>query len=260
VHEVFTTEDAPLRVLGTLTRRSRDRVLVICPARDVAAAVRERFTGLAIEVMPYALTMPGDYLTDDERAAARPARTTRADDRPVAVLAGGWWPHKDPATVIEAFTRTRTRWRLLVAGHPIDHRLLSRLPGQPRLILHADDRDLEPEEMRRMYAAADVTIIARPPGNGKESGLLMDAVRHGIPAVISDHDPALAAQLRTQPWARLFRAGDPASLAGVLDETAGRIPPRPVPADAAVLGLATPQQALARFTRWHAALGGGTPA
>ncbi len=135
---------------------------MICPTAGVAAAVHTRFPGLATEVMPYALTVPGDYLTAAELAADRAALTTCAgweEDLPVAVLAGGWWPHKDPATVIRTFALARTRWGLVAAGHPLDPRLLAPLRGHSRVRLHVVNRDLALAEMRRLYTAADVAII-----------------------------------------------------------------------------------------------------
>ena len=254
VHEVFTTEDAPLRALTAATRTASRRVRLVCPTSAVAGDVTARFSGLGTVTMPYALAAPGDYLSAAERHAARAALMNSQETAPVAVLAGGWWPHKDPLTVIEAFTLVRSQWRLLAAGHPLDPRLLSMLRQNPLVHVRAEDRDLQPDEMRRLYAAADVTIISRHPGAAKESGLLMDAVRHGIPAIVSSHDPGLAAYLRDQRWARVFRAGDPASLAAVLDEAASSLPARPGPGEAARIGLLTPAQALGRFTALHADL------
>lgn len=255
VHEVFTTEDAALRALGRTARRHHGRVLAVCPTSGVRDDLRRRFPELATTVMPFALTAPGDYLTAAERRRARAdARAGIGAGGPVAVLVGGWWPSKDPTTVIEAFTRARASWTLIVAGAPVDRRLLQRLEHQPRFTLRTLARELEPDELRCLYAAADVAIVSRAAGAIKESGLLMDAVRHGVAVIISDHDPALAARLRTQPWARVFRTGDPDGLAAVLDEAAGRPPARPLPGDAARLGLNTPDQALARFTALHARL------
>ena len=259
VHEVFTTEDAPLRALTAATRTASRRVLLICPTSAVAGDVTARFAGLRTVTMPYALTAPGDYLSAAERHAARAALMTgqgATGQYPIAVLAGGWWPHKDPLTVIEAFTLVRSRWRLLVAGHPLEPGLLTLLRQNPLVHVRAEDRDLQPDEMRRLYAAADVTIISRHPGAAKESGLLMDAVRHGIPAIVSSHDPGLAAYLRDQRWARVFRVGEPASLAAVLDEAAARPPARPGPGEAARIGLLTPAQALGRFAALHSDLEG----
>jgi glycosyltransferase involved in cell wall biosynthesis len=254
VHEVFTTEDAPLRALTAATRSASRRVRLICTTSAVAGDVTARFPGLGTVTMPYALTAPGDYLSAAERDAARAALINGRETGPVAVLAGGWWPHKDPQTVIEAFTLVRSRWRLLAAGHPLDPRLLTMLARNPLVHVQAEDRDLQPDEMRRLYAAADATIISRHPGAAKESGLLMDAIRHGIPVIVSSHDPGLAAYLRDQEWARVFRAGDPASLAAVLDGAADRPPARPGPGEAARTGLLTPAQALGRFAALHADL------
>lgn len=37
-----------------------------------------------------------------------------------------------------------------------------------------------------------------PPGVGKESGLVTGTVRHGVPLIVSDHDPDLTALLTGQ--------------------------------------------------------------
>jgi hypothetical protein len=51
------------------------------------------------------------------------------------------------------------------------------------------------EDVRRVYAAADVTLVARHPGTGKESGLVVDAARLGVPLLVSGHDPDAAASI-----------------------------------------------------------------
>ncbi|MFJ4919267.1 hypothetical protein [Streptomyces sp. NPDC088725] len=71
--------------------------------------------------------------------------------------------------------------------------------------------------LRLVYAAVDAALVTRHPGVGKESGLVMDTVRYGVPLIVSDHDPDLTARLRDQPWARIFTTGDPASLTKVLE-------------------------------------------
>ena len=253
VHELYTTEDALLHALGATGRRHRDRVALLCPTPGVRDAFTAAFPGLTSIVMPFALTAPTDYLPDGERRAARAALH---GDGPVAVLIGGWWPHKDPATVIDAFTQTDRPWQVIVAGSPVDRALLARWDHVAGLTVTVHARDVENDQLRRLYAAADVTIVSRASGATatKESGLLMDAVRYGVPVLISDHDPALTGQLRAQPWARIFRTGDSSDLAAALRSVADTPLPRPQPGDAARLGLATPAQAAAQFTQMHASL------
>lgn len=253
VHELYTTEDTLLRTLAATGRRHRSRVALLCPTDGVRDAFTTAFPDLTSIVMPFALTAVTDYLSDAERQAARAA--LRCDGR-VAVLIGGWWPHKDLATVIDAFTQTAHPWRVIVAGSPVDGTLLSRWDQAAHLTVTVHARDLEDDELRRLYAAADVTIISRARGATatKESGLVMDAVRYGVPAIISDHDPALTGRLRAHPWARIFRTGDSRDLTAALEAVADTPLPRPWPGDAARLGLATPARAAALFTELHQSL------
>ncbi|MFG1921073.1 hypothetical protein [Cryptosporangium sp. NPDC048952] len=253
VHELYTTEDFLLRALGATVRRHRDRVALLCPTPGVRDAFITAFPGMTSMVMPFALTAPTDYMSDNERRAARAALP---GETPVAVLIGGWWPHKDPATVIDAFRKTDRPWQVIVAGTPVDPTLLAHWDHMTHLTVTVHARDVESDELRRLYAAADVTIVSRVRGATatKESGLLMDAVRYGVPVLISDHDPALTSRLRAEPWVRIFGTGDSGDLAGALRSVADAPLPRPQPGDAARLGLSTPAHAAVRFAEIHDSL------
>jgi hypothetical protein len=81
----------------------------------------------------------------------------------------------------------------------------------------------------------------------KESGLVLDAVRYGVPLVISDNDAALTQKLRDARWAALFATGDPASLAAVLDRVGAEPLPRPDADAARSFGLRTGAEMLELF-------------
>lgn len=105
-----------------------------------------------------------------------------------------------------------------------------------------------------MYAASDFTIVSRLPGVTKESGLVMDAFRYGIPLVVSDHDPTLTGRLQEMGCVRVFPAGDDAGLATAIDDLAAHPLPRPLPQDATRLGMMTGAEAVRLFTGLQAAL------
>ncbi|MEU2226429.1 hypothetical protein [Streptomyces sp. NPDC018347] len=63
----------------------------------------------------------------------------------------------------------------------------------PGLRVHTVPGPVNEAVLRLVYAAA--ALVPRRPGTGKESGLVMDAARLGVPLIVSDHDPALTARL-----------------------------------------------------------------
>jgi glycosyltransferase involved in cell wall biosynthesis len=103
--------------------------------------------------------------------------------------------------------------------------------------------------LRLVYAASDAALVARHPGVGKESGLVMDAARFGVPLIVSDHDAELTARLRGQHWALTFTAGDPASLAAALHTVVCQPPERPGPRAPGLLGMWTAEQQADFLTR-----------
>ncbi|MEU2539350.1 glycosyltransferase [Streptomyces iakyrus] len=131
-------------------------------------------------------------------------------------LVGGWWPYKDIDTIDAALTRLKEPLHLIVTGHPLDEQVLQRWRDLPGLRLHAVPGPVTDSVLRLVFAAADATLVSRRPGVAKESGLVMDAARLGVPLIVSDHDPALTARLHGQPWVLPFPAGDPDALADVL--------------------------------------------
>ncbi|MFJ6012434.1 hypothetical protein [Streptomyces sp. NPDC092952] len=235
VHEVVTTEDHPVRLLGRLARRSERRVIALLPTADVRDQVTAAFPHLRGEVRPFAVD-DGRRLTDAERDSARAAFTIPGDARAVC-LVGGWWPYKDIATIDAALARLTTPLHVLVCGIPLDDAVLDRWHQLPHVHLHTVPGPVAEEVLRLVYAAADAALVARKPGVGKESGLVMDAARLGVPLIVSAHDHELSARLTGQPWARLFPSEDPDTLAKTLDKLTTKAPARPGPSAPAALGM-----------------------
>ncbi|MGW0010124.1 hypothetical protein ACWDVX_10250 [Streptomyces tendae] len=84
VHEVVTTEDWPLRLLGRVARPCEQRVRVLVPTEAVRADVAARFPRLRVTVRPYAVADPGDRLTAEERHRARETFGIPEGSRPCA--------------------------------------------------------------------------------------------------------------------------------------------------------------------------------
>lgn len=252
-HDVITTQDRALRLLDHATRRGRDRVAVVCPTQAVRTKVLREHPGISTLVQPFALTEAGERITDRERATARECFAIAADQT-VITLVGGWWPHKDIATIDAALGQLTAQPHLLVAGEPLDQGVLARWAALLGRGLRVHHHALTGLQLRTIYAATDLLLVARHPGAGTESGLVCDAARHGLALVISDHDPQLCRALAGQPWLRSFTAGDPSSLASVLDAALAMPPIRPGPEAIGLLGLLTPDQALRAYTELHRGL------
>src|SRR5205807_6249904 len=92
----------------------------------------------------------------------------------------------------------------------------------------------------------DFTIVSRMPG-GKESGVALDAISRGVPVIVSDHDPELTRKLDRQPWARVFRGGDPEALARALDTAVAEPPTSPPPDAAAGVGMLEAERMIEAF-------------
>ncbi|MFJ1597250.1 hypothetical protein [Streptomyces sp. NPDC088261] len=235
VHEVVTTDDAPLRLLERLTRRGERRVIALCPTTAVRDQIARLFPGLASVVRAFAVD-DGYRLTESEREGGRAAFAI-PEGEAVVCLVGGWWPHKDIGVIGAALSRLKEPLRLIVTGHPLDGTVLARWQALPNIHLHTEPGPLSEPVLRLVYAAADAALVARHPGVGKESGLVMDTARYGVPLIVSDHDPDLSQRLRDQSWARIFPAGDAASLARVLEDLVRRPFDSPGPEAPKVLDL-----------------------
>ncbi|MFE2320423.1 hypothetical protein ACFXC8_46615 [Streptomyces sp. NPDC059441] len=237
VHEVVTAEGAVVRLLGRLAAGGGRRVVVLAPTDAVRDEVTGRFPGLRVRVRPFAVADPGERLSDAELRQARDAFGIPATEAALC-LVGGWCPYKDIAVVDNALAWLDRPLNLLVAGAPLDQDVLDRWAALPAVRLHVVPGPASQEQVRAVYAA-DAALVARRPGVGKESGLVVDAVRLGVPLLLSDHDPALTVRLTGQDWVQIFPAGDGARLAALLCDLAWAPPPRPAPGTAAVLGVPT---------------------
>lgn len=244
VHEVSVQNGLLFRsldVAGRRLRRNAPGPIHVAPTGGVARQLRARFPHLPLIVRPFAMAEPADYITEAERAEAR--RNLGIEEGvSVALLLGGWWPAKNMATVVEALGHVTAPLHIVIAGAPLDGHLLAQIPSD--LVTTIVQRQVSEDERRQLYAACDFTIVSRHPGVVKESGLLMDAAKYGVAAVVSDHEPTLCAQLHDRPWARLFKAGDPHDLSAALSEVAVTPLPRPHRAEASCLGMVTHREAL----------------
>ncbi|WP_406295917.1 hypothetical protein OG948_11325 [Embleya sp. NBC_00888] len=242
IHELVTTEDRPLRWLGRLAGRGEKRVVALYPTTAVRDRLRRSFPHLPGRVRAFAVD-DGRRLTEAEGEGARSAFTIPARATAVCLI-GGWWPYKDITTVEAALARVTKPLHVLVCGTPLDDTVLERWQRLPLARVHIVPGPVGEDVLRLVYAAVDAALVARRLGTGKESGLVMDAARLGVPLVVSDHDPDLTERLAGQPWARLFPAGDPGALAMTLDRLQAAPPARPGPqAPAAVDMLPAREQA-----------------
>ncbi|WP_037603823.1 glycosyltransferase family protein [Streptacidiphilus rugosus] len=247
VHEITTTEDLPLRLIGHLARPGRARVLVLAPTSPVKDDITARFPGLPVQVRPYAVADPTDRVSATERAKARADRGLTGRHTAVA-LVGGWWPEKDLLTVDRALAQLTRPVDLLVTGYPLDHQRIDQWHALPGVRVHLIPGPASDREVRELYAAADAVLVSRHRGVGKESGLVADAIRFGLPLLCSEHRPDLTRQLTGKPWARTYPVGDPAQLAALLDQLADQPLPPPGPDAAVLLGIPTAADQVAFLT------------
>jgi glycosyltransferase involved in cell wall biosynthesis len=257
VHEVYSWESAVLRLMERLCNRWRRTIISVCPTTAIERALRLRYPDARTVVRVFAIAEPEMYLTQEERTAARNRLGIR-DTEMIGSLVGGWWRAKDIHTVQRAFSLARRPVGIIIAGSPVDDNIVEQIrrnaPGRVFVL----SRQLETHELRTVYAASDFTIVSRFAGEQKESGLVMDAARYGVPLVLSDHDPVLSQRLSDQAWVRFFRPSDPAALAALLDNLLDCPLPRPPRDVASKLGMVKASTVLEQFAalgadlRWTA--------
>ncbi|NHI07233.1 hypothetical protein STPH2_2597 [Streptomyces sp. KO7888] len=235
VHEAVTTEDAAVRLLGQLARGGEERVVAVYPTRAVADQFAAAFPDLPAVVGCFAVD-DGRRLSAAEREGGRAAFDIPAAEA-VVCLVGGWWPYKDIAVIDAALARLKEPLHLVVTGSPLDEAVLQRWRDLPSLRVHTVPGPVSEAVLRLVYAAADAALVTRHAGTGKESGLVMDTARLGVPLIVSDHDGALTARLRGQPWALAFSVGDPAALAEALHTVIRQRLPLPGPDAPGLLGM-----------------------
>ncbi|MFD8915108.1 hypothetical protein [Streptomyces sp. NPDC059575] len=248
VHQINTTEGGPVHTLGRLARQGRERVVVLAPTAAVRAELADRFPGLCVRERPFGVADRAERLTEDERAQAR-ARYGLDTGETAVCLVGGWWPHKDLDVVDRALAQLEAPLHVLVVGHPLDVPMLKRWAAMPKVRLHAVPGAASPERVRAVYAAADAALVARRPGVAMESGLVVDAVRLGVPLLLSDHDPGLTQRVGSADWLRMFPAGDSGRLTALLTDLVWSPLPRPEPHAAAELGVPTAASQVAWLSR-----------
>jgi hypothetical protein len=66
---------------------------------------------------------------------------------------------------------------------------------------------IDPAALRTVYAAATFCVVGGVAGVATENGLVMDAVKLGVPLVMSDNDLDLVRRLAGAPWVTTFNAG-----------------------------------------------------
>lgn len=252
VHEQVTTEDATVRFLGRLARRGERQVLAVCPTQAVGDQFTAAFPDLPAVVRAFAID-DGRRLTDAERDGGRTAFDIPTGEAAVC-LVGGWWPYKDIGVIDAALPLLKEPLHLMVTGIPLDEAVLARWRDLPNVRLHTMPGPVSESVLRLVYAAADAALVTRRPGVGKESGLVMDAARLGVPLVVSDHDPALTARLHSRPWALTFTANSPDALADALHTVICQPPPLPDPDAPGLLGMRSAAGQADFLTRTFASL------
>ncbi|MEV0323033.1 hypothetical protein ACIBKX_32805 [Streptomyces sp. NPDC050658] len=237
IHDRVMAEGVALRLLGWSARRGERQVLALYPTASVRDQMAPAFRCLTGVVRCFAVD-DGNRLTDAERNTGRAAFAI-PDGAVALCLAGTWGPHDDIDTVSAALEGVRRPLHLVVCGALTREEVLARWGELPGLRVHTVPPSAGPYVLRLVHAAADAALVARRLGAGEESGAVMDAVRLGVPLLVSEHDPELSARLGGHPWAWLFPAGDADGLTAVLDRLAEGLPERPGNRAPVHLGMAT---------------------
>ena len=177
-----------------------------CPSTFIAAQLRQHGYRARLHV-----------ISNGVDASFRPgAPRVRGDDEPFRILmVGRFSPEKRQDVLIRAVRRSRhaARIQLIFAGHgPRERRLrrmASKLPNPAQFGYHRQRELIELIRSCDLYVhASDVEI---------EGLSCMEAFSCGLVPVISDSRRSATGQFALQ-GRNLFRSGDPASLAGRLDD------------------------------------------
>lgn len=249
-HVRFVHRTAPggrlLRAVDHALVRGARKVVVVCTTEKVETEVRQEHPELQTLTRTFTLADPRMYIGDDERAPAR--RHFDIDDAEcVVAIVGAWRPDKDFATVERALRLVRRPVTLIVAGTPSNPRDLEPAVrrGGGRII------DLQgavgETKLRCLYAASDCSLVTRVPGWTQESGQLYDAVRYGVPVIVTDHNSAMSELLADEEWVRVIPSGSAEALARAIEQVAEEPLPRPDRDATRRFGLHSPSDQVAVF-------------
>lgn len=242
------------RCINNFWRNEHWQVLALCPTAAVESELCDGGFSGTTHVGPFAMRSSGQYISEEERHAARKYFGIPINGTALC-LVGGWWAEKDIGTVAHALQLITSRLHIIIAGHPLHEPLLQEMMKASSCRFTVLRRGLGSQELRRVYAAADASIVSRWRGVNKESGLVMDAVRFGVPLVLSDHDDSLCEQVRHVAWVLVYGAQDAGGLAKALDNVARNPLSRPPESAAKDLGLRRPDEVLKDLWMWALTLG-----
>jgi hypothetical protein len=253
IHYVRFSEGGVRGLCERIFRRHLRRVGAVATTdRAHRAVANGHLPGATIITQPFALQEEGAYVSEDERTSAAKALSVDGA-QPVISLIGGWRAGKDVGTVVDAIALVRTPFTLLVAGAPLDERMLAAIRERHAGDLRVLDHVLSNDEYRQAFAASDFTLVSRVDG-GQESGIGIHALMFGTRLIIASHEAIVTDASTDQPWVVPFTGGDAESLAATIEACLAEPPPRP-PADAArAVGVVTPEDRLRTFYELHAAI------
>ena len=178
-----------------------------------------------------------DYLTRLPEEKPLPQELEGAEG-PVILFFGLLRPYKGLDTLLEAFRRIEGA-ELWIVGNPrMDveplRRLAEEAPGRVRFVT----RFVDDAEIPAIFRRADVVVL--PYRHAEHSGVLYTGLAFGKAMVVSAVGGFT--EVAAEGLARLVSPGDPAELAGVLDELVGD------PAARAELGEAAAHAAAGRYS------------
>lgn len=246
VHELSMRQAGWFASIDRWCARRAPKVIVHCPTAGVRRAVLAETPHVDVRVQTFAVS--GTLAPPDPALRSRVLTELGLPaGQPVVALLGGWWHYKDHEVVAEAVESLEGGISMVVAGHPVDEEVMARLRRRLGPSIAELGASVSSARYSEICTAADAILISRRPGVDKESGLLMDAVRHGTAVVMSDNDPALVATIGAEPWVHLFRTGDAASLRTRLEALEVEPARRPGADAARRLGMLSPADAVAAF-------------
>lgn len=248
IHDADGPRCRLMRSLDRLWASNIEGMTLACTNDSIRRKLVRRGIDIPAKVQPFAIRDDGDYLKENEKAPARKSIGI-ASSAFVVALVGGWWKVKDIKTVAAALSEIPDQVHVLVAGNPLDPEVLSEMRknlGNDRLTIIGSA--LSAAQLRQIYACSDASIVSRWAGVDKESGLVADAAKYGVPLIVSDHDAYQTKQLIAEPWVAVFTAQDPKSLAQAITKAFEGGLARPSATAAISLGLMSADEVLESLT------------